>query len=256
MTESDFNRLINEDLDGELDSEGRKSLETFLQDSSDGRTEQTRLRKLQDILDNLPEQSMPENLHSQILQQMSIPHRFTFGFFRLRSLTAVTRIGYAIAASFVLGIGILVMNPDLPGIHDSESMVGTLIPQANNNTTTVTLDEYQFKLISLSSSGKLHRKKDSLAVELKINSEGVVRIVLDIVSKETTFSEFKATGEWQQNVSSSEKNVTINSQGQQSISLPLSNAGTISNHNGDTRIKISYFVNGESVQEHQLVQPD
>jgi hypothetical protein len=64
--------LINAEIDGELGSEESAELESILQASAEARIMKTELRKLTNLMEDMPEQEPPADLASRILKQIRL----------------------------------------------------------------------------------------------------------------------------------------------------------------------------------------
>jgi hypothetical protein len=120
--------LINADIDGELSQAEQSELEAVLESSSEARAMNAELLKLNNLMSSLPDEQPPQDLNSQILQNIKLPsQRSPFSLAGLLSSFQPATAGLAFAAGLLLTVGFYELSSDRLGPGDSASMVGTMV---------------------------------------------------------------------------------------------------------------------------------
>ncbi len=254
MMDATLNRLINEQIDGQLNPGELELLNRLLSESDEARHEQAAMHKLDSLLATLPPQLPPLALHDQILNGIRLQPQNPFGLFRNRSINTITRLSYILIASLMLAIGLYVFNPDFSGLTDTDSRIGTTA-SVTDQRNVKPIDAFSFAIANLASEVRLHEVEDKLMVDLTMNARIPVEIELDMISGNREFTELALTEGWRGHLTEGNKSVFLHNMGQQRLTMQLSEPDTGASRNQKTRIKVSYFIRGNRVQQYLLVNP-
>lgn len=125
--------LINAEIDGELDPQERDELQAILEQSDEARRLQGELRRLADVLEQLPEQAPPPELAARIMDQVRLPAATqasgVAGGWLASWLGAFqpAQAGLAFAAGLLLTVGFYEISQRGGAAADLSSMVGTMV---------------------------------------------------------------------------------------------------------------------------------
>ena len=254
MIDASLIQLINGQIDGQLSPQERQQLDRLVSESEPARDELTALQKLDNLLANLPPQLPPLALHDRILNGIRLPAQRGFNLFRNRSINAITRFGYALVAGLMLAIGLYMFNPDFFTLADHDSLIAIAAPESGQ-LPVKPIDAFSFSITDLTSEVRLHEIEDELVVDLAMNARIPVEIELDMISGNREFTDLDLSEGWRGHLTEGNKSVFLHNMGQQQLTMQLSEADASASPHQKTRIKVSYFIRGNRVQQHLLVNP-
>jgi hypothetical protein len=133
MLEERTLNLINADVDGELTPAEQQQMDSILETSAEARAMRAELLKLSNLLNSVPEQTLPQGLSSKILDQLA-PSRpvFNFSLSRLFGSFQPVTAGLAFAAGLLLTVGFYEMSPQGGSSMGTAGMVGTMVAGQNS----------------------------------------------------------------------------------------------------------------------------
>lgn len=246
--------LINADIDGEISSADKATLEAFIADSPEAQASHADLSAVRASLDALPELDSPPHLKHTIMasipEQRHATHRT--GGTILQSLFAAPALRYAatFAAGSILTLSLVSSDQvSQSAFDDVTELVGTIsdrIPDGAGIQTTPIDRKEIAGTVTLRSSGPI------LIIDFDLVSSGPIDIVASYIDRTVWFNGFAQLESPGASISAESGRVTMQIEGKRRYALYLHNGG-----DRDITIHLQFTSNGEAVYETDIeyVQP-
>jgi len=240
--------LVNADLDGELNQPETAELEAALQQSGELRGLQSELRGFADLLDDEPPLELPDGLHRQIVQQISLPEKSGFS---LTAIPGFIRYGLAAAAGLVLTVGLYEYRPGATSEQDISSMVGTIMHQ-DKSSDGVTLDAFAFEFEEISSAVSLQRRDGALVLDVLLDSRDPVDITVDFTSDGLQFDAIAQMQSDLKSIEFADQAIQVEGHGRQHFAVLLHRDSDLA-ADREASITLRFTSNGKLIKEGSLV---
>ena len=183
MTEARNLELISASIDRQLDADDEAALKQLLESSPAARELDIDLRRLDTLLNDVPDLDPPASLHAQIMARIEPRQerqRSSIGDWLMQaSLGAGFRYAMAAGAGALAAFVLLHGQSMAPTTTDMSDLVGTIAPHSapvNSNN----LDEYSFRADGAESLIKLERSNGSLYLNIEIDAQTPLDIAVDL----------------------------------------------------------------------------
>jgi len=247
MIDDRIKNLINGAMDGELTDAELAEMDQHLAQSDEARRYLAGMADLDAYLKKLPEQAMPDELHTEILRNIELPVQSATVPSNAREWPGLFRYGFAAAAGLLLAVGIYQFGSESIAPGDFDQLVGTMAPGA-----AVELDSLSIETDELRSTASLERRQETMILNIQLDSAEPIELSVDF---EGTSLDFQTTLEEQQSdlqvFEGGTSEVRVISQGQQKFAVFWHRADTASDQEG--AITLEYSSDGTLIQQGTLV---
>jgi hypothetical protein len=239
--------LIQAAIDGEIDSDGKAELDTFLAESEEGRAVYEELATLCQSLDGMPEIEPPAHLKHVLLNMAPVRSTPSPAPGPLRRLFAGPALGYVgvFAAGMVLTLALVDSGHISRDVFDDVTgLVGTI---ANTDFVvpehgTVSVDKSQVAgTVTLRSAGPI------LIVDFDLSAREPVEIFAGYSDKSIWFNGFAQLESSGTSVAAESGAVTLQMDGKRRYAVYLNNPGQ-----RPATINLRFMAGGEVIHEAQL----
>lgn len=241
--------LINSELDGELNERQREELEAALRESEGAREFQEELEALDQVLSGVDPLELPEGLHEQTLDRISLPQP-ALAWLRFSRIPGFMRYGLTAAAGLLLAVGLYEFRPGSMGEGEVENMVGTIM-RGDRDTPSVTLDTFSFELEGVSSSVQLVQREDALVLDVTLMSAEPIELTVDFTSDGLMFDAIAQMQSDLKSIEFADQAIQVTGHGRQHFAVLLhrDEAQPVSE---EARIGLRFLSNGALVREGTL----
>ena len=240
--------LINAELDGVLESGEQAELEAILESSPEARAMWTELRKLVNLLDNMPEQAPPVGLTERIIGQLpAAAKRPSFSLPRIFPLIQPAPAAAAFAAGLLLAVGFYELSPRERPPADISNMVGTMVAQ-RQGPEAVRRDRIELLAPDVSGSVTLGLTGEVFVLDFELDATGQTEVVIAMEDAGLGFAgiaQAAAGSGAGQSYEVSGGALRVESEGRQAFSVFL--LETVKRDNRETEISIGVASAGQSV---------
>ena len=239
--------LIQEAIDGEIDSDGKAELDTFLAESEEGRAVYEELATLCQSLDGMPEIDPPAHLKHVLLNMAPVRAAQSPAPGPLRRLFAGPALGYI--GMFAAGVALTLALVDSGQISrdafdDVTGLVGTMastefhVPEHG----TISIEKSQVAgTVTLRSTGPI------LIVDFDLSAREPVEIFAGYSDKSIWFNGFAQLESSGTSIAADSDAVTLQMNGKRRYAVYLNNPGL-----RPATIDLRFMVGGEVIHEAQL----
>lgn len=241
--------LINAGIDGELDEARQSELQQALDQSAEARNLQAELLAITATFSALPEREPPDDLHKNILNNVNLPSAGNRGF-RHFKLSHYTGYGLALAAGFIMIVGIYQYGPRDPTAEDVSRMTGTIAQQSpagqpgERDSLSIDLDAVN-GVVTLAGSG------DEFVLEFNLDTTAATSLVVEFDNEGLQFDGFIQSGNELEGARVSEGTIRISTSGKQQFALNLSRIQGAPG-NAAVHVTTSMYTGGGRVHQGEL----
>jgi hypothetical protein len=253
MIDERTTELINAEYDGELDEAGRVELNAILEQSAPAREYREGLQAFGDVMDNEPPLELPEGLHRQIVERVSLPAPAVR--FRFADIPGFVRYGMAAAAGLLLTVGIYESRGGLPGVEEMGADVGSMVGTIMRNDRAeeeVTLDALIFDQEEISSAIRLQRRDGALVLDVLLDAKDPVDITVDFTSDGLQFDAIAQTQSELQSIEFADQAIQVKGHGRHHFAILL-HRDRDQAADSEASIKLRFSSNGRLIKEGSLV---
>lgn len=238
--------LINADIDGEISSGDKASLETFLSQSSEGRALREALSSLCSSLETVKAEEPPPHLRHVIMSSVNPPAREPADRGILQSLLAAPALRYA--ATFAAGVFLtlsLVSSDQISNraFDDVTGLVGSVADPVNAElVNSLSVSESDIAgTVSLRKAGTM------LILDFDLVSADPIEIEAGYSDPSIWFNGFAQLESSGTSISAETGRITLGMQGKRRYAVYLHNEG-----GRETTVNLQFRANGEVVHEASL----
>ena len=254
MIDSRVQELINAAMDGELNDSERAELEQGLKESPQARDYQTSMQKMDTFLKQLPEKTVPHNLHAQMINAIDLPTASKKtgergSFFGFSSWPGFVRYGLATAAGLLVAVGIYEMSLLPTDDGDLTNMVGTVVPAT---PAPVLIDSFSFQLDGHSNSVNLELHGDAIALDVNLEAEQTLEIIFDFSKTSLAFDAVDQAQTSLETLELKGNKLRVAGSGQQHFTVFMHRSSATFSGTQES-IVLEIMDNGQSIQRGELV---
>ncbi|MBT8135548.1 MAG: hypothetical protein KJO54_00910 [Gammaproteobacteria bacterium] len=247
MIDERTRELINGALDGELTDAELKEMDQNLAMSAEARRYLAGMSDLDSFLKNLPAEALPDEVHGNILRNVTLPAASAPAPHTSRAgMPVLLRYGFATAAGLLLAVGIYRYMPQAAAPGDLEQMIGTMAPG-----NAVAIDTFSFESADVGGSASLHLRDDTLVLSITIDSVNPIDIDIDFAGTSLEFEALAKTDNDLESFEYATRAISARSRGRQNFAVVLQrNAATTDK---DGAIRLDFTSNGILIHQGTLV---
>lgn len=246
--------LLSAALDGQLTPDEKAELDGLLAESEEARKLRDQLTELDQALVDLPSLDPPPGLPAKIAAASGLrdDDEGSTLFDWLSSISVGPLLRYAI--SFAVGaLMVVAVYENQPGIgraSDITELVGTMAPDADTPNRRV-LDSISVNKTGVSSVARLERRRNSLVVDIRLDTTLPVEIALDLSMANFEFEALAQTQSTLDAIAFDGNQLRVKGRGQRRFAVLLRSTGD-KPFESETTIGLEYSSDGKVLEKGAL----
>lgn len=246
--------LLSAAMDGDLSADEQAELDALLKESPEARRLQRELHSFDKMLGDLPDLDPPSGLADRIMGRIpargEVPQNPIGNWLSSWSLGAVLRYGFACTVGAMLAVTFYENQPNPIFASDITELVGTMAPDSDSPNRKI-LDSFSFAQPGVSSVARLERRKESLLIDVRIDTTRPVEIAMDFSASEFEFEALAQTQSTFEAIEFSDGVLRVKGRGQRRFAVLL-RSDSAAAFSKETIIALQYSSEGDLLQQEVL----